>query len=239
MCAPELATDRRTQLIPFNETVVRLRDGEAPVAFAAHVIDEEHISLGPNSDMDRGDLIEWVNPAGRTKRLRVIRVAYPRAPAGFGGRSQLDHTALTLEPADDSRPPAANQPATIQGLHPLISDAAGGRFAAGLFSDAVFAAFKAIEVRVKALSPVDLSGKKLMGQTFGGSTPKLDVATTTGQSAVDEREGFNQLFMGAMQGIRDPRGHGELDDSAEEAMEYLAVASMLMRRLDIAVDRRP
>lgn len=131
--------------------------------------------------------------------------------------------------------PATVRKVTIDGMHEAVSVAAGALFEDGHYSSAVFDALKAVEERVKQLSGADQSGKKLMAQVFGGATPKLDVTTTTGQNAVDEREGFAQLFMGAAQGIRNPRGHGTpIIDSLQEALEYLAVASMLMRRLDRA-----
>jgi hypothetical protein len=42
-----------------------------------------------------------------------------------------------------------------------------------------------------------------------------------------------------MQAIRNPRGHGEdLPDTADEAVEYLALASALIRRVDTAA-RQP
>ncbi len=77
-----------------------------------------------------------------------------------------------------------------------------------------------------------------MGKVFGGAAPGLDIMRAAGRSAEDERGGFAQLFMGAMLAIRNPRGHGSaVQDSAEEAMEYLALASLLMRRLDVAQER--
>jgi uncharacterized protein (TIGR02391 family) len=61
------------------------------------------------------------------------------------------------------------------------------------------------------------------------------VAQHDGRNGQDEREGFKFLFAGAILGLRNPRGHGpQRDDDPEEAMEYLALASLLMRRLDDA-----
>lgn len=82
------------------------------------------------------------------------------------------------------------------------------------------------------------SGTELMSDVFDGTTPKLDVTTTTGQDADDERAGFALLFTGALQALRNPRGHGQpILDQPEETLEYLALASLLMRRLDIATER--
>lgn len=60
----------------------------------------------------------------------------------------------------------------------------------------------------------------------------------TGRSGNDEREGYFYLFRGAMVGIRNPKSH-ELShgDDPDEALEMLALASLLHRRLDIAARR--
>jgi len=221
-----------------NDKIIRIRrtpDGEERREFKALVLAQDHMTLPKNSDVDEDDLVEWTNPAGHRKLLRVTNVNFLNAPRGSGS---LDHTEVRLEAASKPRPSAPIPPMSITGMHPGISTAAAALFADGYYSQAVFEAFKAVEARVKSLSPIDQSGKKLMSQTFGASEAKLDVATTTGQSAIDEREGFNHLFMGAIQGLRDPRGHGHpLNDTAEEAIEYLALASLLMRRLDVAERR--
>jgi hypothetical protein len=69
---------------------------------------------------------------------------------------------------------------------------------------------------------MDQPGRKLMSQVFGGITPKLDITTTTGQNAVDEWAGSNRLFMGAAQGLRNPRGHETppVDTAAEGSSLY-------------------
>ncbi|MCA1676195.1 MAG: TIGR02391 family protein, partial [Actinobacteria bacterium] len=93
------------------------------------------------------------------------------------------------------------------------------------------------EERVTRFSKVEQSGTKLMAHVFGGTTPHLEVTTTTGQNADDEHEGFALLFMGGSQALKNSRGHGTPIADQPEALEYLALASLLMRRLDIAEDR--
>jgi uncharacterized protein (TIGR02391 family) len=120
----------------------------------------------------------------------------------------------------------------------MVSGAAGTLFDDGHLSQAVFEAFKAVESRVQRLAVSQETGKGLMSTVFGSAVPALDVTTAAGRNADDEREGFKFMFMGVICGLRNPRGHGgELPATAEETLEYLAVASMLMRRLDIAESR--
>ena len=55
------------------------------------------------------------------------------------------------------------------------------------------------------------------------------------QTGKDEQEGFRFIFMGAMRGIRNPKGHDMIEQrDPERALEYLALASLLMHRLDDA-----
>lgn len=53
------------------------------------------------------------------------------------------------------------------------------------------------------------------------------------ESEIDEQKGFKFLFAGAATGIRNPRGHEvDIGDTPDEALDYLALASILLRRLD-------
>jgi uncharacterized protein (TIGR02391 family) len=74
-----------------------------------------------------------------------------------------------------------------------------------------------------------------MSRAFAESRPLIvlaDLSTKTGQ---DIQAGYRFLFMGATQGIRNPDAHERFKAlDAEEALETLAFASVLMRRLDDA-----
>ena len=79
-----------------------------------------------------------------------------------------------------------------------------------------------------------------MTGVFNEQSPALDITSDNSDASQkdDEREGFKFLFMGAAQGLRNPRGHGpNLQTSEPEAMEMLAFASLLMRALDRAEKR--
>jgi uncharacterized protein (TIGR02391 family) len=221
----------------YNIPLTRIRQtdaGEERVELKV-MIDSQKIFFPVDADVDDGGLIEESRPGGRARRLELSHVVSYRSPHG-GGR--LDHAEADWKVVTAPRLRPAIRRVTIDEMHGDISAVAGALYADGHYTSAVFEAFRTVETRVKQLSGVEQSGKKLMSQVFGGTTPRLDITTTTGQNAVDEREGFNQLFMGAAQGLRNPRGHETPSlDTAEEALEYLAIASMLMRRLDRAEER--
>ncbi|WP_428935395.1 TIGR02391 family protein [Streptomyces sp. ACT015] len=140
---------------------------------------------------------------------------------------------LACEPALVSAP--APTPVLSIPLHPEVAAVAAGRFENGQYTDAVRSAFQAVEHRVQTLSGLSEVGTKLMGAALGSDTPKLVVTRATGSSLRSEREGFRDLFKGAMEALRNPRSHGpHFADNSEEAQEMLALANMLMRRLDEA-----
>jgi uncharacterized protein (TIGR02391 family) len=78
-----------------------------------------------------------------------------------------------------------------------------------------------------------------MSHAFGGENPPFVLTDLRGPSGVNEQEGWKLIFMGAMKGIRNPKAHERIvQTDAERTLEYLAFASLLMRRLDDATQGR-
>lgn len=176
-----------------------------------------------------GDVVEMDDPrGGRERRLaREVNVA-ANAPSGMA------HTQVKWGRA---APPwvATVRRLGLEHLHPRVLAAASDLFTDGHYGSAVGEAFKSIEVRVRKMTGSMKSGVALMGDVFGGRDPQLDVSTESGQSGEDEQQGFLALFRGAMLGVRNPRAHELFKaEDPRQAIEYLAFASMLHRRLDVA-----
>jgi uncharacterized protein (TIGR02391 family) len=116
------------------------------------------------------------------------------------------------------------------GLHPLVVREARPQFLLENYELGVFAAMKAVEIRVRSLSGFgeDQFGVDLMNRAFGPSGPLRDEAATKG-----EQEGTRALFVGAYAVLRNPAGHREVNyDDPGEAAEAVHTASLLMRILD-------
>ncbi len=145
-------------------------------------------------------------------------------------------TGGDVDDAADEKDLVSDEGFTVECLlHPSVAEVAESRFESGHLADAVFAAFKAVEHRVQMLSGRTEIGEKLMGIALGSTTPKLTVTRSSGGSLQSEQTGMRDLFKGAMQALRNPRGHGPNQaDEFAEAQEMLVLASFLMRRLDIA-----
>jgi uncharacterized protein (TIGR02391 family) len=129
--------------------------------------------------------------------------------------------------------------ATLTQLHTRVREAAEPLYHDGHRSAAVFEAYKAIEQRVRELTGRHESARPLMAKVFDQDTPVLSLNDGAIVSDRDEQEGFKLLFMGAMQGVRNPRAHVLFDQLLAEgrALDYLGFASLLMRRLDDAEER--
>lgn len=123
----------------------------------------------------------------------------------------------------------------IEGLHPEILKASSDLFTDGHYSEAILKAIIALEVRVRAMSGIASLGTDLMGQAFRDVNPPINMKHEQGESGESEQRGFRFLFMGAIAAIRNPKAHELVNLSdPQRALEYLAFASLLMRRLDDA-----
>ncbi|WP_100523161.1 TIGR02391 family protein [Mycobacteroides abscessus] len=138
------------------------------------------------------------------------------------------------------QPSGQATPALSSSLHHLIVRSSSQLFTNRHYDEAIFKAYKAIEDRVKRLSGKSEIGKRLMTYVFNEKVPTLDITSphADDEQKADEREGFKFLFMGGVQGLRNPRGHGgDLETPEDEAAEMLALASLLMRALDRAEEQ--
>lgn len=181
------------------------------------------------TDVQEGDYVEHWLPNDELQVMRVIDVIHPYMPAA---NNMGDHIEVICVPKER----AVFPPVLSPDLHPAMS-AVLALVEDGRMSEAVFEAVQLVQERVRSLTASDDSGRTLMESVFDGRQPQLDVTTTTGASVEDEQEGFRLLFIGAMLGLGNLHRSGIDAPSTEETLEYLAVASMLMRRLDRAESR--
>lgn len=155
-------------------------------------------------------------------------------PGVFG---QIYMILKTLKHAIET--PTANE---WDYLHPKVSAIAKERYLNGYFADAVEAAFKEIEVNVrKALYTIDAeksisSTVTLMTTVFSDNTPILELCDRSTVTGKDIQKGYMYLFAGAMSGIRNPKAHENTTISKEEAMQKLMFASLLMHKLEQAIE---
>jgi uncharacterized protein (TIGR02391 family) len=125
--------------------------------------------------------------------------------------------------------------ARVAALHEDVRAVAERYLSGGHPEVAIFEAFKAVNNRVKRMTDSQDDGQSLMAHAFTETNPPLLLADLSNQTGRNIQAGYRFLFMGAVQGLRNPDAHEQfapLDEN--EALERLAFASMLMRRLDEA-----
>jgi uncharacterized protein (TIGR02391 family) len=119
-------------------------------------------------------------------------------------------------------------------LHPRLQGQIYGYFAADDLGTAVFEAFKAVEIEVRAAGGYDEKqhGKELMGRAFAIGGPLVKPSDDK-----SDREALSGLFVGALNRFRNPGAHTRRTfQDVLEAMEELMFASRLLRIVD---ERRP
>lgn len=179
----------------------------------------------------RGEALEAIAEALAWVRARGLTARHPGQPSANAifvtriGRQVLEEGPESFYATERLQ----------QGLHPKIEAKARPQFLIGEYEQGVFAAMKAIEVRVRELSGLgkEIVGVDLMNKAFGPSGALTDKSLVRG-----EREGIRSLFVGAYAVFRNSAGHHDIEyEDVVEAAEAVQTASLLMRMLD-RVERR-
>jgi len=118
-------------------------------------------------------------------------------------------------------------------LHPKVIEVSQSLFETGHYSPAIFEAFKAVSNLIKEKTGLSLDDKDLMTRVFNEDNPIIKLNEGKTRSDRNEQEGFRFLFMGAIVGIRNPKAHETvIQTDPYKTLEYLAFASLLMRRVE-------
>lgn len=218
-------------MLPGSRRVTLVKDFGAPGESREQVsgnVQPDQGFFDLHTPIQVGDVVEAPDPRrGSTEPLR-----YRVAKVEVFDAGRLGHIEVTWGSPPKETVTAQRTLLGLKGLHPAIVAIAAPMYRDGHFAPAVFQAFKAVEVRLREISRLDISGRDLAAQALGGDPPRVAVNRHAGRTGGDEQEGIKLLAMGALQGLRNPGGH-ELDSlDGQEALEQLAVASLLMRWLE-------
>lgn len=121
-------------------------------------------------------------------------------------------------------------------VHPDIEAISRKRFEEQFYADAVEAACKALNARVrdivKARTGEELDGAKLMQKAFSVDRPIIRIAPGETVSDRDTQQGYMQIFSGVMTGIRNPKAHDNETITRDDALRKLIMLSILMYKID-------
>lgn len=120
-------------------------------------------------------------------------------------------------------------------LHPSILQNAYSQFISGHYDNAVFQAFKEIEINIKESTGLVDDGVNLVRAAFRAANQNGNSVAgvlTDQELQSNEQEGFSHLLAGAFMWCRNPLGHRNVGLSRTEAAQLLIFASYLMDIID-------
>ncbi len=152
---------------------------------------------------------------------RIVRASPPPAA--------VQQSAPELELQPDIHPFES------RNIHPDFPHKVRRLFDDGYFAEATFEAFKWVDKEVRRISGSHKFGHAMMMDVFNESTVVIALTPKVEQSEIDEQMGYKFIFAGSQSAIRNHRGHDtEVEDSLDQCLDHLALASLLVRRLDDA-----
>jgi uncharacterized protein (TIGR02391 family) len=149
---------------------------------------------------------------------------------------RIVRAAPSPQPSPGVADAVESHPFETRNIHPDLPPRVRSLFDDGYYPEATFLAYKFIETEVKRLASIrGQTGFALMMTAFDETKPKIALNNLGKDSDIDEQRGYRHMFAGAQSAIRNPRGHDtELVDNPDLCLDHLALASVLLRRLDDA-----
>lgn len=100
------------------------------------------------------------------------------------------------------------------------------------FTHAIQDAFYFLSDLIREKTGLSGDGATLVGQAFGGKSPKLRVNKLQSDSERSVQKGLDQLLRGFYQAIRNPRSHEKHIDTAEDAETIILFLNFLIGVID-------
>jgi len=168
---------------------------------------------------------------------------YVNAPDAY---IQQSHAARTerrralldgfVEQLVDLAPPSSTTAADQYKFHSEIERVSGDLYRSGHYKSAALEAYIRVIEQVRRISKIPEDGDSLMNKAFGcdKQPPVIQFNNLLTEAEKDEQRGFLFLFKGIV-GLRNSKAHSNaLFDDPLRGHDYLALASVLMRVLEIA-----
>lgn len=127
-------------------------------------------------------------------------------------------------------------------IHPKIISVSKKLYEDGHYANAAADAFIEINDRIKTLftklkpsEPRVPDGHTLMTTVFSESNPLIEFCDRSTDTGKNIQKGYMHMLAGALSALRNPRVHANISISVEDAMRKIMLASMLMYKIDDAV----
>jgi uncharacterized protein (TIGR02391 family) len=100
------------------------------------------------------------------------------------------------------------------------------------YTEAILDAVHLLTDTIRSRSGLDGDGVALVGQAFGGSSPKLKVNRLQTESEQNVQKGIEAILRGLYQAIRNPRSHDKHEDDEPTATALIIFIDYLLRIVD-------
>jgi len=168
------------------------------------------------------------------KRLRELQAKTIVTPPARGTHKRKEAEVKRRKSTREATTQmTANELYDQMSFHPRIRRASRSQFRSRHYTDAIFNAFKCLEVLAKEKSGLRRRGADLMHSIFNENNPIIKLNKMEQDFEIDEQAGFRFIYAGAMIGIRNPKAHAEVQQKDPyRTLEYLSLASLLVERLE-------
>lgn len=123
----------------------------------------------------------------------------------------------------------------LDHLHPFIREGCASLLQDGHHAQAIEEAAKAVFQYLRNKTGLASDGASLAEATFSLRSPILAFGDLSHENARNEQLGFMEMLKGLAKGVRNPLAHTHgRKEEFQKAFEYLALASLLCRRIDDA-----
>jgi uncharacterized protein (TIGR02391 family) len=102
----------------------------------------------------------------------------------------------------------------------------------GNYTGAIIAAVQLMSDVIRNKSGLDSDGQALAGVAFGGPNPIIKLSALRTESERDAQRGVEFLLRGIYTGIRNPRSHELVEDSADTANALITFINWLLQLID-------
>lgn len=178
-------------------------------------------------------IVHWVEG---TDAAKVSPPSYGNSSTGEERVRKAIGAIRDIEEVSAHMAPVAPKLAA-DGLHPVVWKSAEVTWKTRQYRVALGQAALALATHIKARSKSKLTDRKLMQEVFSPSPPKDRCRLHFRGDRDDEswrsrQDGLHMLAQGAYAGIRNISAHEDEEWSEEQALEYLAVLSVVARWAD-------
>ena len=186
--------------------------------------------LEPARYVNKQDVFEAAR-AGINGHLAFAGIEY-----GVDGKFRSISAAQTIDEAL-KRVSALNSKFRGRRLHADVLKYCKAELLQENYFHAVFEASKGLAQRIRDLSGIDGDGASLVDKVFAINQPILAINSLRTETEQSEHKGFANLLKGCFGAVRNPLAHQPkiLWDGEDDAADYLALLSLMHRKLDDAV----